>query len=47
LVPYGPFVEVIKRGQGTGGEPFQGFDAAQIDTLYAHYDEYSARICQC
>jgi len=40
-VPFGPFVEIIKRGVGRGGEPFHGFNAEQIDTLYQHYDAYS------
>jgi hypothetical protein len=45
LVPYGPFVEIIKRGTGRNGEPFQGFNADQIDTLYEHYDAYSRKLC--
>ncbi|MGV0816101.1 hypothetical protein ABQF34_29470 [Mycolicibacterium boenickei] len=44
-VPYGPFVEIIKRGLGRGGEPFQGFNADQIDTLYEYYDAYSGALC--
>ena len=45
-VPYGPFVEVIKRGTGRKREPFQGFNADQIDALYTHYDAYSRALCE-
>jgi hypothetical protein len=40
-VPYGPFVEIIRRGAGRDGAPFQGFHPDQIDNLYEHYDRYS------
>jgi hypothetical protein len=45
-VPYGPFVEIIRRGEGANGEPFQGFDPDQIDALYTYYDAYSRTLCQ-
>lgn len=45
-VPYGPFVEIVKRGEGPNGEVFQGFNADQIDELYRHYDAYSRGGCR-
>ncbi len=43
-VPYGPFVEVIRRGLGKNLERFQGFHSDQIDNLYEHYDRYSREL---
>ncbi len=40
-VPFGPFVEIIQRGRGRNGEIFRGFNIAQIDDLYEHYDRFS------
>ncbi|HLC54110.1 MAG TPA: hypothetical protein VJK07_00600 [Candidatus Nanoarchaeia archaeon] len=45
-VPYGPFAEIIRRGLGRHGEPFQGFNEEQIDVLYEHYDAYSGRLLE-
>ncbi len=38
--PFGSFAEIIRRGLGKDGEPFQGFNTEQIDTLYRFYNHH-------
>jgi hypothetical protein len=43
-VPYGPFSELVQRIHGPSGQPFDGFDTANIDNLYEAYTGYSAHL---